>query len=180
MTQDVITMLTAEHREVDGLLDDLLTGRVTGDARGDAISTVIRELSTHAAAEEIVLYPELRDLLSDGDGLADEALTEHQRIKEALHDLDGKSPDDPGVMEAIAAVAAEVRHHVEEEEGELFVQLLQTVGPERLVELGDLVARAKKAAPTHPHPHAPNTPPGNLIVGPPAALIDRMRDAISG
>jgi hypothetical protein len=36
---------------------------------------------------------------------------------------------------------------------------------------------AKKVAPTHPHPHAPNSPPGNLAVGPVLALVDRVRDA---
>lgn len=179
MSVDVITLLTTDHREVDGLLNDLLAGKVTGDDRAQAISTIVRELSMHAAAEEMVLYPELRDLLPDGDQLADEALSEHQNIKEVLNDLDGKSPDDPGVMEAIASVATEVRHHVEEEEGELFVKLRDSASPDRLMELGDLIERAKKAAPTHPHPNAPNTPPGNMILGPPTALFDRMRDAIS-
>jgi hypothetical protein len=35
---------------------------------------------------------------------------------------------------------------------------------------------AKKAAPTRPHPRAPDEPPGNLISGPVAAVIDRGRD----
>ena len=31
MSVDVITLLTTDHREVDGLLADLLAGKVTGD-----------------------------------------------------------------------------------------------------------------------------------------------------
>lgn len=38
--------------------------------------------------------------------------------------------------------------------------------------------RALAAAPTHPHPHAPDTPPGNLLLGPIAAVLDRVRDAV--
>jgi hypothetical protein len=33
-------------------------------------------------------------------------------------------------------------------------------------------------APTHPHPNAPDTPPGNMVLGPVAALADRFRDAM--
>jgi hypothetical protein len=36
---------------------------------------------------------------------------------------------------------------------------------------------AKATAPTHPHPKAPNQPPGNILLGPIAAIIDRARDA---
>ncbi len=39
------------------------------------------------------------------------------------------------------------------------------------------MAKAKGLAPTHPHPHAPNTPPGN-IVGGAAAAVDKVRDAV--
>jgi hypothetical protein len=38
--------------------------------------------------------------------------------------------------------------------------------------------RAQQTAPTHPHPHAPDTPPGNLIVGSMTAVTDRVRDAL--
>ncbi len=41
-------------------------------------------------------------------------------------------------------------------------------------------AKAKAVAPTHPHPNVPSEPPGNLIVGVPVALLDRMRDALLG
>ena len=43
--------------------------------------------------------------------------------------------------------------------------------------MGERYERAKASAPTHPHPHAPNTPPGNVVLGPIAALADRIRDA---
>ena len=37
----------------------------------------------------------------------------------------------------------------------------------------------KKSAPPQPHPKAPDNPPSNKIVGPMAALVDRIRDEIS-
>jgi hypothetical protein len=48
------------------------------------------------------------------------------------------------------------------------------------VRLGERYKQAKAAAPTHPHPHAPDTPPANVVSGPVTALADRVRDAIRG
>ncbi len=45
-----------------------------------------------------------------------------------------------------------------------------------LEKMGTLLETAKTTAPTYPHSHSPNTPPGNLIVGPVAAFMDRLRD----
>jgi len=49
-----------------------------------------------------------------------------------------------------------------------------------LTELGKKFERAKKMAPTRPHPSAPDKPPANKILGPGVGLIDRMRAALSG
>ena len=39
---------------------------------------------------------------------------------------------------------------------------------------------AKKVAPTRPHPNAPSTPPGNILIGAAAAVIDKARDMVTG
>ena len=49
-----------------------------------------------------------------------------------------------------------------------------------LADLGQTMAEAKKSAPTHPHPRASDTPPGNSVVGTIAGVIDRVGDNISG
>jgi hypothetical protein len=46
--------------------------------------------------------------------------------------------------------------------------------------LGDALQEAKKNAPTHPHPRSPDSPPGNLVIGAIAAVVDRAEDTISG
>jgi hypothetical protein len=58
----------------------------------------------------------------------------------------------------------------------IFPLLRALEGDEKLLEMGAKYERAKSNAPTHPHPHAPNTPPGNKILGPIAALFDKARD----
>jgi hypothetical protein len=45
-----------------------------------------------------------------------------------------------------------------------------------LEELAQAMEQAKKLAPTHPHPRAPDTPPGNLVAGVAAGAIDKAED----
>ena len=45
-----------------------------------------------------------------------------------------------------------------------------------LEDMGVVLDGIKTISPTHPHPNAPNTPPGNIVVGPIAAFMDRIRD----
>jgi hypothetical protein len=69
---------------------------------------------------------------------------------------------------------------VRDEEDNLFVSLRQACTAEVLQDLGEKVRRAKKTAPTRPHPGAPDTPPANKVLGPGVGLVDRVRDAITG
>jgi hypothetical protein len=42
--------------------------------------------------------------------------------------------------------------------------------------MGDAMRMAKRVAPTHPHPNAPSTPPGNIVAGLAVSVIDKIRD----
>jgi hypothetical protein len=77
-------------------------------------------------------------------------------------------------------VIAEVSAHVSDEEENLFPALGDVCSPEQLHDLGDKVRRAKKTAPTRPHPSAPDTPPANKLLAPGAGLVDRARDFVTG
>ena len=69
-----------------------------------------------------------------------------------------------------------VRHHVEEEEQEMFPRIRKSLSRSDLQDLGEALANAKKVAPTHPHPKAPDEPPYNAIASVVSGLIDRARD----
>ena len=72
-----------------------------------------------------------------------------------------------------------VNHHVEEEESSLFPAFERKVSREERTRLGRALEAAKRIAPTRPHPRAPDEPPGNLLTGIPAALLDKVRDLVS-
>jgi hypothetical protein len=58
----------------------------------------------------------------------------------------------------------------------MFVHMRQLIDEDELRKLGGRVESFEKVAPTHPHPHVPNTPGARTLAGPAAALFDRMRD----
>lgn len=178
---DAVTLLTNDHRSFDHLFTQL-EGSLSGEERGQAIQGVIRELSVHAVIEEQVLYPAIREEVPGGEGLADHAIDEHQELKEALARLERLEPGDAETETTLRQLISDMRQHVGEEEGPggLFEQLRVTVSQERLEEMGEQLEAAKKMAPTHPHPNAPSTPPGNVVGGAAAAIVDRARDALRG
>lgn len=179
---DAITLLENDHRTVESLFrryESLQSGG-TEEERERLVHDMIRELSVHAAIEEQVLYPEAERALPEGEALAREALDEHAEAKEVLAELDDIAPSDAGFDAKVRNLIADVRHHVEEEETEMFPKLRAALSSDELDDMGRKLERAKSMAPTRPHPHAPSTPPGNLVAGPMAAVVDRVRDAAAG
>lgn len=173
---DVATIVHQDHAEIEALFDRLDAG--TGD-RAAIVREIVPLLSRHAVAEEQVLYPAVREL-EDGDLLADHAIEEHQVVKEALSRLERGKPDDSGWESSLTTVMEEVRLHANNEEADLLVRLREKVGDDRMRELGEAFREAKDKAPTHPHPHAPSTPPANVVAGAVAAPVDKLRDKLKG
>jgi hemerythrin superfamily protein len=176
---DAISVLKDDHklvkrlfREFDGTTDRAVKTRERLSGR------IVKELSVHAAIEEEILYPRLRDAVRNGDKLADHALDEHQQAKELLARIDGMRGDDPELAATMGELAQAITAHVEEEEGEIFKQLREAVGRDELTEWGGELQAAKKTAPTRPHPHAPGRPPANVLVGAVAGVLDRARDLV--
>jgi hemerythrin superfamily protein len=180
--RDVIEVLTHDHREVEQLFTELepMIGTGAAQAGEERTEKVIVELVRHSVAEEEYLYPLVRDALSGGNELADREIAEHSQAEQIMKRLEQLSPDNVEFGTELRALMDVVRRHVAEEEGELFPQLRQACTTEQLHDLGEKVEEAKKTAPTRPHPSSPSTPPANKLLGPGVAIVDRIRDLLSG
>jgi len=141
---------------------------------------VIAELVRHSVAEEMYVYPTARKVLPDGDQVAEHEIREHAEAEQLMKELEGLDATGAKFDTTLAALTAAIRHHVRDEETDLFPRLRQSCSVEDLQALGRKVETAKKLAPTRPHPSAPDRPPFNKLLGPGAGLVDRVRDAISG
>ena len=177
---DATRLLEQDHREVEVLFEQFKDATGDTQEKGRIVEQIIKELSVHAAIEEEVFYPAVKDAVPDGEGLVDHSLDEHQEVKELLAELDRMSPGDAGYHQKVEKVISDVSEHVQEEEGEMFPKFREAISASKLEEIGAKLAQAKERAPTRPHPKAPSTPPANTVAGAAAAVVDKARDKLEG
>ena len=97
------------------------------DDRGEKESIaleVCHQLTVHATIEEEIFYPALRGGSDEIDDMLDEAQVEHQVAKDLIAAIEEDPAGD--MLEANYTVLSEyVSHHIEEEEGELFKNVIK-------------------------------------------------------
>ncbi|MDQ6836928.1 MAG: hemerythrin domain-containing protein [Actinomycetota bacterium] len=176
---DAITLLIADHREVERHFKDFeKAGNRAYATKGKLVDAIIRALAVHAVIEELVFYPAARRASTDSTAMVFESLEEHHIVKWVLSELDDMEPTDERYDAKVTVLIENVRHHVKEEEEDLFPKIRDALSADHLAELGEQLEAAKKVAPTRPHPRSPDTPPGNLFAGLIAGGVDKARDVL--
>jgi hemerythrin superfamily protein len=181
--RDVIEVLEHDHREVEEMFDELESLRGASSEedkqrRKDLADQVTIELVRHSVAEEVLVYPMVEDRVSAEE--AEHAREEHAEAEETLKRMEKLDADDPQFDDELGTLMREIRHHIEDEEGEMFAHMRKVIEPDELRRLGARVEAFKKVAPTRPHPNVPNEALPRTAVGPAASLFDRMRDLATG
>jgi hemerythrin-like domain-containing protein len=176
--QDAIALLKADHREVEDLFKRFeRAGDGAHRQKRKLVDQMIEALSRHASIEERVLYPWAREYIEDEDDTVLESLEEHHVVKWLLWELEDLDPKDERFDAKVTVMAENVRHHVKEEEEELFSDLRDVATRGELLELGDALRKAKDDAPTRPHPRDADSPPLNVLTAPVASALDHARNA---
>lgn len=178
---DAITLLKEDHRNVERLFKrfEKAGDRAFAEKR-KIVDKIIEELSVHAVIEEQVFYPATRETVPGVEDVVLESLEEHHIVEWVLSEVEHLSSEDERFVAKVTVLMENVRHHVKEEESEYFPKVRDELGRSALAELGDAMEAAKKTAPTRPHPRSPDEPPFSVLVGGPAAVVDRMADKASG
>ena len=177
---NVIEELKVDHREVEEMFERF-NALPPGDARRKKVADDFTiELVRHSVAEEMYLYPAVREHVTGADAMADKEIADHATVERLLKELEGMDAVHSEFDTLVARVISEVTAHVADEEARLFPALAAACTPAELDELGDKIRSAKAKAPTRPHPAAPDTPPMNKLLAPGAGLVDRARDLLSG
>lgn len=124
---DAIDLLTEDHRKVDELFEDYDASKDEADdrAKEERVAEICLELTIHASVEEEIFYPAAREALESEDDAEtlDEAEVEHQTIKDLVEQLQAMSAGEELYDAKVKVLAEYVKHHVQEEEGELFPAL---------------------------------------------------------
>ena len=125
---DAVAILTQDHDEVDVLFERyqaLVDDDGSGDQRKELAEHICTMLTVHTTIEEEIFYPAAREALGD-ERLLDEAEVEHQSAKDLVDQILDSEADESLFDARVRVLGEYVRHHVEEEEGELFPLLRET------------------------------------------------------
>jgi hemerythrin-like domain-containing protein len=176
---DAISLLKADHRNVQKHFKEYEgAGERAHVTKQKAVDAIIEGLSVHSAIEEQVFYPAARRAAADSNELVFESLEEHHIVKWVLSELQSMDVTDERFDAKVRVLIDNVGHHIEEEESELFPKVQKALSDEQLSDLGDQLEKAKKVAPTRPHPRSPDTPPANIVAGLVSFGVDRARDVV--
>ena len=142
---DAIELLTADHDTVRELFDQFRAADESGDEerQRDLQKQIFEELETHTRIEEDIFYPAVKALdVEDLRETVDEGVQEHHVVKVLMREITDLSDNDVFVAK-MTVLIENVEHHAEEEEKEMFPDLRDKMGQERLDELGRELEAAK-------------------------------------
>jgi hemerythrin superfamily protein len=133
-------LLKKQHRKVEGMFASLKKGK--GDTSA-VLAQLANDLAAHMAIEQTIFYPAIKKIDPETVG---ESYQEHALAELALKRLLETAPDDATFDAKVTALSELIRHHVEEEEEELFPEVDEEVDADQLEALGDEMQRAFEAA----------------------------------
>jgi hemerythrin superfamily protein len=176
---NAITVLKNDHKQVERIFKQFeRLGDGAHKTKRKLVDEMIVDLSVHAAIEETVFYPRTRWEVQTAEDVVLESLEEHHIVKWTLSELEKMDPSDERFDAKVTVLMESVRHHVKEEEEELFPEVSKRLSRKELNELGDELEAVRKIAPKRPHPKAPDEPPGNLVATAVSLPGDLAKEAV--
>lgn len=141
--RDAIALLKQDHRTVEALFDEFEDAEE--QEQSDLAERICNMLTVHAQIEEEILYPAAKEALDEEEAadLVNEAAVEHQSAKDLIAKIESMTPDDEYFESTVKVLGEYVKHHVKEEESELFPALKKTELD--LKEMGSQLAERKFA-----------------------------------
>lgn len=116
--QEATALLRADHKLVSGLFEEYESARSTSKKK-ELVEKICLELGVHAQIEEEIFYPAVKIALKDKE-LIPEASVEHETLKNLIAQVEGKEPDGEMFDAKIKVLSEYVKHHVKEEQNEIF------------------------------------------------------------
>jgi len=123
---DAVALLKQDHQEVQALFEQYDKLAEDEDAAEEEKQQLAEQicamLTVHAQIEEEIFYPAARESLDEAD-LIDEATVEHASAKDLIAQIQDGSPDEELYDAKVKVLGEYIRHHVKEEESEMFPKL---------------------------------------------------------
>lgn len=120
-----LELLETDHRTVEALFAQYEKDKEADeDIKRALAQRICGELTVHAQVEEELFYPWLRENLEDDKmELVEEAYVEHASAKDLIAQIEGGGEIDEAFDAKVKVLSEYIKHHVKEEEGEIFKEL---------------------------------------------------------
>lgn len=141
---DAINLLISDHRKVDNIFHEFEQG---GDAQQFTrlFQQLNQELTVHTKIEETVFYPAVEQFPAL-KAMIGEAYQEHAQVKQALQRLTPMDNTTSAWSNEMTKLMQDVKHHVQEEENDLFPRVREMMTASQLDDLGMQLEAAKSDA----------------------------------
>ena len=144
---DALEFLKSQHREVEDLFKQFekLGDEGPSEEKEPIVRMACEKLTVHASIEEEIFYPAAREI-DDVESLLNEAEVEHNTAKDLIATLDSMDASDPMFSATFTVLSEYIKHHVKEEEGELFPKVkksdldLDALGQELAAQADELMS----------------------------------------
>jgi len=126
-----IDMLTQDHKRVQKLFKDFeKVNRDDNESIRELVETACLELQIHSMLEEEIFYPAARTRAEgqEQEDLLNEAEVEHETVDELIAKLHALEPDDAMYCAYFTVLGEYAKHHIKEEEQELFPRVEKIQG----------------------------------------------------
>ena len=141
---DAVKLLKDDHRKVKKLLEEVDSTTERGvKTREELFGKIKSEMEVHEAIEEEIFYPALKEH-PKAKGIVLEGYEEHHVVDEIMGELAVTVFDDERWGAKASVMKENIEHHIEEEEGEMFVKAQQLMEDAELKELGSRMEARKK------------------------------------
>jgi len=137
-------LLKEDHKKVSAIFEklDSTTERAL-KTREELFTKLNSELEVHAAIEEQIFYPALKQAAETRE-IVLEAFEEHNVVKGLLGELSSTPKDSEKWTAKLTVLKENIEHHVEEEEGEMFKKARKVLTDQQAEQLGERMDAAKK------------------------------------
>ena len=148
---DAIVLLKTDHKTVDKLFKQFeKLGDGATKTKRQLVDKILDELALHAAIEEQHFYPVIRQKVEDVKDEVLEGFEEHHLLEVSMAELRTLDVEAENFDAKVKVLSELVRHHVEEEEQEMFPKVREAMGRKELVALGDTLEQARAAGVPQP------------------------------
>jgi len=147
---NAIELLKQDHRTVEDLFEQFEKLKDDDEeAAAEIIESVCAELQIHDKLETEIFYPAVREEAEteEIEDLLDEAEVEHETVRELIEKIEGLEWEDEKLHAHFTVLSEYVKHHVKEEEQEMFPKLrelenldLESLGAEMAERKAELIA----------------------------------------